>query len=652
MPPQESPHEISWPRYWKAKGAFLNRVVGSQLEYRVEIDGLRAVAVLLVLLNHAQIPFFAGGFLGVDVFFVISGYLITTIILREMNDGSFRYLNFLERRARRILPAFFGVLIPVTVMASVWLIGNDKENFFNSLIAAVTFWPNIRFFVDLGYFDTAAIYKPLLHTWSLGVEEQFYLLFPLLLFGVARRKIAHQLTPVVLVGVTSFVIMIASSPAAAFYLLPSRMWEFLAGTAVAMLKLPERFQDAERANRRWLNNVDTVGLLAIALAATLVGKDVRWPSMVTLIPVVGTVLVLVAASPTSFAGRALSWRPLSVIGLSSYSIYLWHYPLFAFARYQLGKLEMSTTVLLMGLSLVLGWISWRIIERPFRGAERFSRRKIFAGAITGCFSFLIVGGYLAVISGSNVDSKLASVENPTAPIQLIGDSHAYHLVPGLQPRLGNNLGTAFSAGCVPLWNVDRFDFRFEKGKCAEFSNAAIESALQSKDVKLVVLASMGPVYLTGESFSGLDQDRVVDDGLVLVDSPEIVDRWKVFEIGLRNTFRILASGGKHTVFIIDIPELGIEPQRCKVDEPKSCENSWEKIDLRTKRYRSLVQEVGADFSDVTIFDPTDLFCDDKVCAGIRNGQPLYKDGDHLSDFGSEYLGNVLRPFLTNLLKSS
>lgn len=630
----------------------MNRVAASPLEYRVEIDGLRAVAVLLVLLNHAQVPFFSGGFLGVDVFFVISGYLITSILLREMGHGTFSYASFLERRARRILPALFGVLIPVTALAAVLLIGNDRDNYFRSLIATATFWPNIRFFLDVGYFDTAAIYKPLLHTWSLGVEEQFYVLFPVLLFGIARRKASQQVMSIIVVGVASIAIMTASSPAAAFYLLPSRMWEFLVGAVVAILNLHERFRRTRNLSQGLLRNLDVLGLLGIVLTAVLVSKDTRWPSPLTVVPVLGTALLLTAASPTSLAGRALSVRPVVTIGLSSYSIYLWHYPLFAFARYQFGELETSLTAFLLLLSVALGLISWRLIENPFRGIKRFSRRQIFAGSVAGCISFLLIGSLVTFRSESNFDSSLASVENPTAPIQLIGDSHAYHLVPGLQPHLQDKMGTAFSAGCVPLLNVDRFDFRFEEGKCAEFSNAALESALRSNEVEVVVLASMGPVYLTGESFSGLDQDRVVKDGLVLIDSPETVDRWEVFETGLRNTFRILAAGGKQTVFIIDIPELGIEPQRCKIDDPGSCENSRERIDLRNERYRSLVRRVAADFSEVTVFDPTDLFCDDRVCFGIRDGQPLYKDGDHLSDFGSEYLGNVLGPFIMEVLDNT
>lgn len=634
------------------KRAPLNRVAASPLDYRVEIDGLRAVAVLLVLLNHAHVPLFSGGFLGVDVFFVISGYLITSILLREIGHGTFSYASFLERRARRILPALFGVLIPVTALASVLLIGNDRDNYFKSLIATATFWPNIRFFLDLGYFDTAAIYKPLLHTWSLGVEEQFYVLFPVLLVGLARRKVSQQLMFIAVIGGASIAIMATSSPAAAFYLLPSRMWEFLVGAGVAILNLHERFRRSRNLSQGLLRNLDVLGLLGIVLTAALVSKDTPWPSLLTVVPVLGTALLLTAASPTSLVGRALSLRPVVTIGLSSYSIYLWHYPLFAFARYQFGELETSLTVFLMILSVALGLISWRLIENPFRGTKRFTRRQIFTGSVAGCISFLLIGSLVTFRSDNNRDSSLVSVENPTAPIQLIGDSHGYHLVPGLQPHLQDKMGTAFSAGCVPLWNVDRFDFRFEKGKCAEFSNAALESALRSKDVEVVVLASMGPVYLTGESFSGLDQDRVVKDGLVLIDSPETVDRWEVFEIGLRNTFRILAAGGKQTVFIIDIPELGIEPQRCKVEKPESCENSRERIDLRNERYRSLVQRVAADFSEVKIFDPTDLFCDDRVCFGIRDGQPLYKDGDHLSDFGSEYLGNALGPFIMEVLENT
>lgn len=620
--------------------------------YRTEIDGLRALAVLLVLLNHAEIPPFVGGFLGVDVFFVISGYLITSVILRELTSDIFSYRAFLERRARRILPALFAMLVPVTLVASLVLVGRDRDHFFRSLIAVSSFWSNIRFFLDVGYFDVDAVFKPLLHTWSLGIEEQFYLLLPLLLGGLSRRSSVQRTSVVLVLTVASLLTMSLVSQPAAFYLLPARAWELLCGSLLVLLRLDERVRRL-RLRRPGLltGHFDLLGVFAIVLPSLFLDKNSAWPSALTLLPVMGTVLVLAAATPDSRAGKLLSVRPLVVIGLCSYSVYLWHYPIFSLVRYRNGGFGWDTKLLLSAASIIVGWASWRCVESPFRGHGRFRQRHIFLGSLIGCGAFLGVGGVHAAVSerlGRSADPEISTQD---APIMMIGDSHAQHLVPGLLPYVGDLLTVSWSPGCVPFWGVDRFDYRFERGACAEFSTNALRSAIESDRVKVVVLASMGPVYVTGETFRGFDQDRVTEDGLVLVENPELTDRWKVFETGLRDTLRRLSISGKKTVVVVDVPELGIPPQNCEPDEPTTCENPRSEINRRTNRYRELVHAVSSEFSGVTVFDSTELFCSDQVCIGATDGRALYADVDHLSEYGSQYVGDVLGPLLVRIMKT-
>lgn len=620
--------------------------------YRTEIDGLRALAVLLVLLNHAEIPPFVGGFLGVDVFFVISGYLISSGILREFANDIFSYRAFLERRARRILPALFAMLVPVTLVASLVLVGRDRDDFFRSLIAVSSFWSNIRFFLDVGYFDVDAVFKPLLHTWSLGIEEQFYLLLPLLLGGLSRRSYVQKNSVILVLTVASLLTMSLVSRPAAFYLLPARAWEMLCGSLLVLLRLDERVRSLRLRRPELLTgHLDVIGVFAIVLPALFLDKNSAWPSALTLIPVMGTVLVLAAATPDSRAGKLLSVRPLVVIGLCSYSIYLWHYPLFSLARYRFGGLSWDTKVLLCVASIVVGWGSWRFIERPFRGQRRFRQRTIFLSAVIGSAAFLGVGSLHAIDSEHFGRGDVFGTLTQDAPIVLIGDSHAQHLVPGLLPYVGESLAVSQSAGCVPFWRVDRFDFRFKRGVCARFVTNTLRSAMESERVKIVVLASMGPVYTTGEAFRGFDQARVTEDGLVLIDHPEVTDRWKVFETGLRETLRRLSGAGKRTVVVVDVPELGIPPQNCEPDEPTTCENPRSEIDRRTNRYRELVHAVSSEFSGVTVFDPTELFCSDQVCIGAADGRALYADVDHLSEHGSQYVGDVLGPLLVRMMKT-
>jgi hypothetical protein len=238
---------------------------------------------------------------------------------------------------------------------------------------------------------------------------------------------------------------------------------------------------------------------------------------------------------------------------------------------------------------------------------------------------------------------------PSTQVVLIGDSHAEHLISGLMPFFPIELEYSTSAGCVPLRDVDRYDFRFVPGECASFIGMALDSVIAEPQVGVVVLASMGPVYLTGEPFRGTWPERVTGDGLVLTDQPEISDRWTVFELGMRRTFHELRRAGKSVVFIVDVPELGIEPQFCDLSKPETCQNSRVEIDRRIGEYRRLVRDVVKDFANVTLFDPTELFCDESVCHGIRDGQALYRDFDHLSLFGSSLVGDQLGPVILQLL---
>ena len=261
----------------------------------------------------------------------------------------------------------------------------------------------------------------------------------------------------------------------------------------------------------------------------LIRKESEWPSEIILIPVFATASFLLFAAPDSIIGKLLSLRPLVMVGLCSYSIYLWHYPIFSLVRYRtIGEISLQLAVALIGVSLVLGWIYWRVIERPFRVPHLVSGTKVATFSLLG--GALLLAGGVVFAGGNRLDPLVeqTAVIQPSTRVVLIGDSHAAHLISGLIPYLPTELEASTSAGCVPLRNVDRYDYRFVPGDCASFIGKALDSVIAESHVKVVILASMGPVYLTGESFRGLDWARVTDDALVLTDQPEISDRWTVF----------------------------------------------------------------------------------------------------------------------------
>lgn len=380
--------------------------IADAAKHRPEIDGLRAVAVVPVVFAHAGFAGFAGGFVGVDVFFVISGFLITSIIASDLDRSRFSLLSFYERRARRILPALFVVMICCIPFAWAFMVPWQFKDFSQSLIAVSLFASNIFFWMKSGYFGPAAQEMPLLHTWSLAVEEQFYLVFPLILIILHRFGRRVTAGAILIVALASFGLAELAGrnwASANFYLAPTRVWELLAGSLAALVPASM----ISRAGRIGGDLLATMGLAMILLAVFVFNETTPFPSRFTLVPVVGTALVLLFASPTTLCARLLSFRPIVFIGLISYSAYLWHQPLFAFARI---RSDMAPGPGLMAAltvaTFVLAYLTWRLVEQPFRagraareGPDRLGRGRVFMASITGALVLAGIGVFGHVSNG-------------------------------------------------------------------------------------------------------------------------------------------------------------------------------------------------------------------------------------------------------------
>jgi peptidoglycan/LPS O-acetylase OafA/YrhL len=361
--------------------------------YRREIDGLRSVAVLPVMLFHAGMPWMPGGFVGVDIFFVISGYLITSMIQFDMAEGRFSLWAFYERRMRRILPALFVVIAATFVFSWLWMVPSRLVDFGKSVLAVCAFVSNLYFWKATDYFAPSAEMQPLLHTWSLAVEEQFYIVFPVLfflLFKFARR----WLIPLLLVlAVGSFALAQwgrFSLPETRFFLPHTRAWELLLGAvlALAMAHLPA-------FKRSLCEPMAALGIMLISLSLFSINREMQYPSAVTLLPTLGTALIIACASPEIFVGKLLSTPLLVGIGLISYSAYLWHQPLFALARlHQQGQPSMPVMIGLCLASLVLAYGTWKFIEQPFRNRQKIQRPLFFGLTVASLFA---VGGTAAAV---------------------------------------------------------------------------------------------------------------------------------------------------------------------------------------------------------------------------------------------------------------
>jgi len=362
------------------------------VQYRREIDGLRALAVVPVILFHAGFASFSGGFVGVDVFFVISGYLITSLIIGEQAAGKFTILKFYERRARRILPALFLVLLVCLPAAWLWLLPYDMKMFSQSLIAVCAFASNILFWRTSGYFDTASELKPLLHTWSLAVEEQYYVFFPVLIILTWRFGKRWMVTLFAVIGVLSLLgaeWYTSSVPSLTFFSLQTRAWELLLGACAAFyLTTPDR-----KPVGRWVGELGgALGLLLILYSVFAYDKQTPFPGFHALVPTVGAVLIILFATPQTLIGKVFGSKVMVGIGLISYSAYLWHQPLFAFARQRSFEVPGPLTYLVLTvISLGLAYLTWKYIETPFRDRTKFTRKQIFAYAACGSLFLLSVG---------------------------------------------------------------------------------------------------------------------------------------------------------------------------------------------------------------------------------------------------------------------
>jgi peptidoglycan/LPS O-acetylase OafA/YrhL len=364
------------------------------LGYRPELDGLRAVAVASVLLYHLGSPIALGGFVGVDVFFVLSGFLITRLIAEELRSGEFSLFKFYERRIRRIAPAFFVVCACCMVAALIFLLPQELKRFSSSLIAAVFSLSNVWFYAHSSYFASAGEVRPLLHTWSLGVEEQFYILFPIMLaaaFKYAPCRTGALVWCVFAVSLILSVTLIDEHPKSSFFLIHTRAWELLAGGVIALGLVPA-------ATSRWQRELGAIaGLIGIAAAIVGFNSHTPFPGYAALLPCLGAALIIWAGEENAVA-RVLSATPFVFIGLISYSLYLWHWPLIVFSRlWVIGPFDLAQQILLTSVAVGLSIATWHFVETPFRRRDGrgLSRRTMFTavgvglGALAGCGLILI-----------------------------------------------------------------------------------------------------------------------------------------------------------------------------------------------------------------------------------------------------------------------
>jgi peptidoglycan/LPS O-acetylase OafA/YrhL len=658
--------------------AALSRGPGGAQAYRADIDGLRALAVLSVIFHHYGVPGFRGGFVGVDVFFVISGFLIAAHIEGDIAAGRFSLLAFYERRIRRILPALFLMYALFLVLACKVYFPPDL--YFHTRLAAyvIPFLANYAFFKNAGdYSGEFASHIPLLHTWSLAVEEQFYLFFPLLMMAISRflrSRYQAALWPMAIASLLLCIVGIQIVPSAAFYLTPFRAWELLAGALLAVGRV------APPRDARVRAGIALSGLLLIGSSDLLLSTSTPYPGAWALLPCAGALAILYAACDRSLSmGKVLDNPVMRRIGLWSYSLYLIHWPLLVFAQYYaFDPLSVSLRCILVASTFLLGALSWRFVEQPFRGARAIlSRPTVYGTAAASGVALVMLTFALhraedprrysasthalfptysadqtrcrnTAPVGGQTPCKLGEKSAPVAAI-LWGDSHALAILPAVDAAYAGHHEAALFAqqgGCPPLLGVHVRDFSnadsglfrswidahgFGRSESCKRRTEEVLNWITSNQIRTVILAAHWIAYTEDKHTR-----RLTDS-----DSPEnhfMLDNAAVFARGLDRLLGALER--QHVrVFLMDDAPQNI------VDVPYALASAQRLQQIREFRISRDIYEVQqhsatAIFARLQsrygfrILEPQDLLCADGMCSIALNDAPLYTDNEHLSELGA------------------
>jgi len=684
--------------------------MASSTEYRPDIDGMRAIAVLSVMVFHAFPAWLRGGFVGVDVFFVISGYLISSLIFAAHARGE-GLGDFYIRRIRRIFPAVILVLSASLIFARYALFEQEYKTLGMHVAASAGFVENLLLQTETGYFDKSADTKPLLHLWSLGVEEQFYITWPLLMLAVWKARLNVFRANLVFAATTflvNLVLSMASDPKAYFMLLP-RFWEFCLGILVAChaqglsLRAPTahasplfaRMAAACAKHRTALHNgASTLGTILLLAGIVGIEKSDRYPGAIALIPVAGTAL-LIAAGPKGWLNRHLfSARILVWIGLISFPLYLWHWVFLSFYRITGGG-QVETGILLAVIALVfaLSWLTYRYIETPIRhgGHGRHKAAGLLAAmtlvGVLGYFSIpgpaprgdtenerdfsRQIGWTIPVANKEQIDwcnarfpERARTTDDPdsnnfcilqrnaTPDVLMVGDSMNLSFFPGLAKYDDYNLLLLSASYAAPLYNIATLQSPDDSLRVANYklTNQALDYALKNDNIKVVVMS-----FLHGKDIFSRYQPLALID----IENKSERPQPRVFAESLAATLNLLLGKGKKVIYVLPNPALDFEPTRCleafrpftvgDVAKQLCAQPRGDHLLAGGQKYRDLVRDVLVKFPAVQVFDAAPPFCDEQYCWGTKNGKLLYRDQVHLSEDGSALVAPALHSLILDAL---
>ncbi len=652
-------------------------------DYRPDIDGLRAVAVLSVVGFHAFPTVIPSGFMGVDVFFVISGFLITTIILNGLATDRFSFIDFYSRRIKRIFPALLLVMAISFVIGWFVLLPEELKQLGKHISAGAGFGSNFVLLNESGYFDNLSDTKPLLHLWSLGVEEQFYLIWPFILYLTWKVK-KNYFAVIGIILAISFLLNVSRihhHAISVFYSPQTRFWELLFGAGLASLMLNKtavfsRLLGDDRVRRNFESFLAIGGAMLLAFGYFALTKESRFPGWWALLPTIGACMMISAGSQAWLNRVLLSNRLMVWLGLISFPLYLWHWSLLSFARIMQGETpSVEIRLVSVALSVILAWLTFVFIEKPIRYGLLLKFNKNFVTS-TLILLMLITGiiGYNAYsrdgyrfraaikkleqqnnVFNWNESAKYAAAAANNSPelkrdVILIGDSHAQAIFGGfseLFKRHQSNLQLRAGTACPPFYELTVQHIGHEE-ECKDLMNAYLDEAIKDEAIQTVILSSRGPLYLTGSGFGDVDMIHLMIKSKYANAKPN-EDYTDVFEDAMSRTLTMLTKAGKKIIFVVDAPELGFPPEQCVETRPyKLIDNTKTNCGVpknvflnRNASYLKIVDQQAILFPNVKFLYPSKHLCDDQFCYAKKGDIIFYRDDDHLSYEGSLKLGQLL-----------
>ena len=627
--------------------------------YRPEIDGLRAIAVLGVILFHAGYDFVRGGYLGVDVFFVISGYLITRILLNDLQNNTFSFKKFYLRRIRRIAPALLFTLFFITLIFSIILNPIELVNYFKSLFATVIFIPNIYFWKNTGYFDTSSELNPLIHMWSLGVEEQFYIIFPIILFysyKLIGNNTRNFLLAITILSLLFSLFLFNSDPSGSFYLPYLRAWELLIGSICAFI-----IQDINKKNLFKTKYSSILGFVLIFFTFVILAETDLSNVHLSVIAVIGTSLIILN-DQLSILSRFLSQKIIVLIGKISFSAYLIHQPFFVLNRYMQKSYNLYLPeIFIIFFTLIFAYLSWKFIENPFRYSKKISNKSIITTYFPSTIIIIVVSyigisndGFAKIkmntlqrdISSTAIGSPLrdkchTSGSNYLSPsnacnygqgnkrITVFGDSHVVPIAYALSKFENYNIKHLSFSGCPPAF--DRSNKNKIKNGCLDWSHESINHINNDTSTDVVVIA-----YRLHSALFGVNRYTNYPNIPDEIGGTERDRRWQSL-IKIINTF---LDNNKNVILLLPPPELPFEINQLisvsSGDDIYGVTRDW--WDRRSDFVNSKIYEIS---DKVKIIDPINDFCDLENCYAVKKSMALYWDDNHLSQEGASIIAKKI-----------